>query len=51
MFEMSEQLRKLASKLRTMAGEADSAKNVKCAQVIQASIGLQMLRNKLGGTR
>lgn len=45
---MPEQLRNLAKLLREKAAAAQEAKDVKCAQVLQASVGLKILSGKLG---
>lgn len=45
---MGEQLKKLAKMLRDQADTAKAANTVKCAQVVQASVGLKFLRMKIG---
>lgn len=46
---MSELLRKLAQQLRDAEAAREAATNEKCAQVMRAATGLQLLRRKLGG--
>lgn len=45
---MQDDLRKLAQLLREQADEYDQQKMLKCAQVIRGSIGLTLLKKKLG---
>jgi hypothetical protein len=45
---MQDELRKLAAFLRERAKTADTNKTVKCAQVVQAALGLETLRRKIG---
>lgn len=44
---MPEQLKKIAHALREKAAAQDAAKEVKCAQVVQAAVGLEFLRKKI----
>lgn len=43
-----EQLRKLATEVRNEAARQTAEKNAKCAQIIKAATGLEVLRRKLG---
>lgn len=45
---MQAELRKLAALLRERTTEVETKKMVKCAQVAQASIALELLRRKIG---
>lgn len=45
---MQAELRKLAALLRKRAKTEDTSKTVKCAQVVQAALGLEILRRKIG---
>jgi len=45
---MQNELRKLAEALRKEAGEHDKRKLVKCAELIRGSVGLTLLKRKLG---
>ena len=45
---MQKELRKLAELLRQKADEYDEKKLLKCAQVIRGSVGLTLLKRKLG---
>ena len=47
---MSELLRKLAQQIRDAEAERAKAASVKCAQIMRAATGLQLLRSKLGGS-
>lgn len=46
---MKDELRKLAKLLRETSGKKEKEKVVKCAQVAQAALGLELLRRKIGG--
>lgn len=46
---MSEELRKLAEMLRVEEKQRLEAKRQKCAQILSAASGLELLRRKLGG--
>jgi len=46
---MKDQLRKLAVRLREEAEKESKRDNVKCAQIVQAAVGLEVLRQKIGG--
>jgi hypothetical protein len=46
---MSDALRKLAAELRQESARRQNEKRVKCAQIITAATGLDLLRRKLGG--
>lgn len=46
---MKNLLRKLAQRLREEATKQNKQKLVKCAQMTQAMLGLQLLKQKLGG--
>jgi hypothetical protein len=45
---MQEELRKLAAELRKEADEHEKRKMVKCAELIRGSVGLTLLKRKLG---
>lgn len=45
---MPEQLKKIASLLREKAAAAEADKQVKCAQLVQAAVGLEFLKQKIG---
>lgn len=45
---MPEQLRKLAEALKAKAASLQQEKLVKAAQLVQAAVGLEYLRNKMG---
>lgn len=45
---MQTELRKIAGLLRAHTKTAEAAKMVKCAQVVQAALGLELLRKKIG---
>jgi hypothetical protein len=45
---MQDDLRKLAQALREKAAEYEQRKLVKCAQVIQGTLGLSILQRKIG---
>lgn len=47
---MSDLLRKLAQQLREAEVAQRQAKTEKCAQIMRAATGLQLLRRKLGGS-
>ena len=46
---MSEELRKLAEQLRIEDARRLDEKRQKCAQILRAASGLELLRRKLGG--
>ena len=46
---MSEEMRKLAEKLRLEATQRVATKREKCAQIVVAAAGLELLKRKLGG--
>ncbi len=46
---MKDQLRKLAALLRKKDEEKKKKKVIKCAQIAQATLGLELLRRKIGG--
>jgi hypothetical protein len=46
---MQNELKKLAAVLREAAKTAEQQHHIKCAQVVQASIALELLRRKIGG--
>jgi hypothetical protein len=46
---MKNELRKLAKLLRERGEKRGKDKVVKCAQVAQAALGLELLRRKIGG--
>jgi len=46
---MKDQLRKLAAKLREDAIKESERNTIKCAQIVQAAVGLEVLRQKIGG--
>lgn len=46
----SDMLRKLAQQLREEAERRQTEKREKCAQIVRAAAGLQLLRSKLGGS-
>jgi len=48
---MHEELRKIAKELRERAPEAEKETTRKCAQVVNARIGLEILAQKLKGDR
>lgn len=43
-------MRKLAEQLRVEAARRLDEKRVKCAQIMRAASGLELLRRKLGGS-
>ena len=45
---MQATLRKLAEQLRAEARHHDTSKLIKCAQVAQAALALELLRRKIG---
>lgn len=45
---MQEELRKLAAELRKEAVAYEQRKMVKCAELIRGSVGLTLLKRKLG---
>jgi len=45
---MTEQLKKLAAMLRKRAAQDETRKAVKCAQAAQATLGIALLRQKIG---
>lgn len=45
----SEDMRKLAEQLRQEAAQQQAAKRTKCAQIVTAAAGLDLLLRKLGG--
>lgn len=45
---MHEQLKHIAAMLREKAAAVDAEKQVKCAQLVQAAVGLDYLRKKIG---
>jgi hypothetical protein len=45
---MPEQLRKFAELLKEKAAALEAEKTVKAAQLVQAAVGLEFLRKKLG---
>ncbi len=45
---MPEQLRKIAELLKEKAASVEAEKTVKAAQLVQAAVGLEFLRKKLG---
>ncbi len=45
---MQEELRKLAAELRKEADEYEKRKLIKCAELIRGSVGLTLLKRKLG---
>lgn len=45
---MQEELRKLAQVIREQAVEYEKRKLIKCAQIIRGSVGLNLLKRKLG---
>ena len=45
---VSTELRKIAAQLRQADEERKTEKTVKCAQVLQAAVGLATLRRKIG---
>lgn len=47
---MSALLRKLAQQIRDAETIREAAANEKCAQIMRAATGLQLLRRKLGGS-
>ena len=46
---MSEALRKLAEQIRQEGTRRQDDKRTKCAQILTAATGLDLLRRKLGG--
>ena len=46
---MGEQMRKLAEQLRQEASRRAEVKREKCAQIVMAATGLELLKRKLGG--
>lgn len=47
---MSEMLRKLAQQLRESEAQRVSSTNEKCAQIVAAATGLELLHSKLRGS-
>lgn len=48
---MQDELRKIAASLREAAKRAEKIKTVKCAQILCAATGLELLRRKIIGAR
>lgn len=48
---MQNELRKIAAFLRERAKETEKAKTVKCAQILCAATGLELLRRKIEGVQ
>lgn len=47
---MSDELKKLAAMIRESAAEYEKVKAEKCANVLRAAVGLNLLNKKLRGT-
>jgi len=45
---MQDELRKLAEVIRQQAAEYEKRKLIKCAQILRGTIGLNLLKRKLG---
>lgn len=48
---MQDELRKIAASLREMAKKAEKDKTVKCAQILSAAMGLELLKRKIEGVQ
>lgn len=46
---MQDELRKIAASLREMAKQAEKDKTIKCAQILCAATGIELLKRKIRG--